>query len=357
VKLLKLFLIGFAGLSFFVLSSKGVGAQELQKEEYLEGKVVSILNQEENSQQLKIEIYKGSLKSETITVDNSTSQRAGYQPYQVDDKLIIGYSKTPQGTDFFFINDYVRGSALLTLFIIFVIVSLIVTKKWGLSSLLGMTLSFLVIFYLILPLITKGFEPILATITGATIIIPLTFYLSHGFNKKTHSAIAGTIFSLAITGILAAIFVKATKLTGFASEEAVYLQSSGGNINMPGIILAGILIGTLGVLDDITISQASIIFKLKETNPKLTFDRLYTKAMSVGRDHITSMVNTLILVYAGASMPLLLLFINNPQPLLQVVNYELIAEEIIRMLVGSIGLVLSVPVTTLLAAIYASKNT
>jgi len=167
----------------------------------------------------------------------------------------------------------------------------------------------------------------------------------------------GTLIALIITGILANIFVEAAKLTGFASEEAGFLQvAKGGAINMKGLLLAGIIIGLLGILDDVTVSQAAIVFQLKEANNRLKFNQLYQRAMRVGQDHIASMINTLILVYAGASLPLLLLFIDSPRPFLEVVNYEIIADEVVRTLVGSIGLILAVPLTTLIASLAVSAE-
>ena len=155
---------------------------------------------------------------------------------------------------------------------------------------------------------------------------------------------------------MANIFVEAAKLTGFASEEAGFLQvAKQGAMNMKGLLLAGIIIGVLGVLDDITISQSAIVFQLKEANEKLKFNELYKRAMNVGQDHISSMVNTLVLVYTGAALPLLLLFIDNPHPFSEIVNYEIIADEIVRTLVGSIGLILAVPITTVIASLVAEK--
>jgi uncharacterized membrane protein len=213
-----------------------------------------------------------------------------------------------------------------------------------------MGVSFAIIFSYILPTISSGADPIITAIIGSLLIIPATFYLSHGFNKKTTVAIIGTVISLLIVGALAGYFVDAAKLTGFASEEAAFLQVAlGGTVNIRGLLLAGIIIGVLGVLDDITISQSSIVSELKLASPKIKFKELYTRAMNVGQDHISSMVNTLVLVYTGAALPLLLLFLNNSQPISQLISNELIADEIVRTLVGSIGLVLAVPITTLIA--------
>jgi len=192
---------------------------------------------------------------------------------------------------------------------------------------------------------------------GSLIIIPVSFFLSHGINRKTLSAIAGTLIALTITGLLSYVFVEKAKLTGFASEEAGFLQNiMQGSVNIKGLLLAGIIIGVLGVLDDITISQSAIVFQLKEANSNFGFTQLYRRAMKVGQDHISSMVNTLVLVYTGAALPLLLLFIHNPHPFSEIINYELIADEIVQTLVGSIGLILAVPITTAIAALAVKRQ-
>ena len=159
------------------------------------------------------------------------------------------------------------------------------------------------------------------------------------------------MIALVITGFLAKFFVQVTRLTGYASEEAAFLQyARQGAVDIKGLLLAGIIIGTLGILDDITIAQAAIVQQLKQANKKMKPKELFSQAMRVGQDHIASMITTLILVYTGAALPLLLLFIDNPLPFSQVINYEIIAEEIIRTLVGSIGLITAVPITTFLAS-------
>ena len=207
----------------------------------------------------------------------------------------------------------------------------------GVSSLLGMAVSFGVIFKFVLPRIAAGDDPVVVAILGSLVIIPATFLLSHGVNRKTWVAVAGTLIALVVTGVMASVFVKAANLTGFASEEAGFLQAyNPGLVNIKGILLAGIIIGVLGVLDDITVSQSGIVEQLKRANSKLKAGELYRQAMVVGKDHIASMVNTLILVYTGAALPLLLLFVDNPRPFVEIVNYEIIADEVVRTLVGSI---------------------
>jgi len=340
---------------------------EPPKEETLEAVVEKILDEKQIKpmgsedfqlyQKLELLVTKGSLKDKKITIENGNIPVANNLKYKVNDKVIVTFSKDFEGNDYFYITDYIRRDSLLWLFIIFVVSAVVIAKWRGILSLVGMGISFLVIFSFILPKILSGSNPVEIAILGSLVIIPVSFFLSHGFNKKTIVAIAGTLIALIITGILANIFVEAAKLTGFASEEAGFLQvARQGTINIKGLLLAGIIIGVLGVLDDITISQSAIVFQLKEANEKLKFNELYKRAMNVGQDHISSMVNTLVLVYTGAALPLLLLFIDNPHPFSEIVNYEIIADEIVRTLVGSIGLVLAVPITTLIASLLATQK-
>ena len=308
-------------------------------------------------QKLELLVLKGSLKGEVIEAESGNLPTSNLPKYKVGDGLIVAYSQDLEGNRVFYITDYIRRNSLLWLFAIFLIISLLIGRWQGLTSLIGLAISFLVIFKFILPQIYNGADPVQIAILASLVIIPVTFLLSHGLNKKTGVAIAGTLAALILTGILANLFVNLSQLTGFASEEAGFLQAyKPGLINMKGLLLAGIIIGVLGILDDITISQAAIVDQLKKANPKLRLKELYKKAMNVGRDHIASMINTLILVYTGAALPLLLLFINNPSPFSQVINYEIIADEVVRTLVGSIGLILAVPITTLIAAWAVDKN-
>ena len=336
------------------------------KEETLEGRVTQILEEKQIKpmgseefqlyQKLEILVTKGSLKDKKVTIESGNLPMSNLQKYKVDDELIISYSKDFEGNDMFYITDYVRRSALFWLFLIFVVMAVAIGRWQGATSLLGMGISFLVIFKFILPKIYAGSDPVQIAILGSLVIIPATFLLSHGVNKKTVIAVVGTLIALIVTGILANAFVEASKLTGFASEEAGFLQAyKPGLINIRGLLLAGIIVGVLGVLDDITISQSAIVQQLKEANPKLKAGELYKKAMAVGKDHIASMVNTLVLVYTGAALPLLLIFIDNPHPFSEIINYEIIADEVVRTLVGSIGLILAVPITTFIASLAAEK--
>jgi uncharacterized membrane protein len=371
MKFIRILIVIFILISSFCISRSIVEAQEIEFntkpfENTLEGEVAKIIKEKEVEedgekhlyQELEVFITKGLSKDKTIVVKNGEFEMANTLRYKKGDKLVITHIKDLKGDDLYYIADYIRRDALLLLFLIFAVLAVIVGKMWGITSILGMAFSFFVIFKFVLPEIITGANPVLIAILGSVFIIPVTFYMSHGFNKKTHVAILGTVISLVITGLLAFFFVEASKLTGFASEEASFLEfEKHGLINIKGLLLAGIIIGTLGILDDVTISQSAIVFQLKEANNKLGFKKLYSQAMRVGHDHVSSMVNTLVLVYAGAAMPLLLLFVNNPRPFSEIINYEIIADEIVRTLVGSIGLILAVPITTLLAVYTVSGKT
>ncbi len=334
---------------FLFLLPVGVCAQE--KEETLEGEVTDVYEQT-----LVVNVYKGSLAGQEIEVPTNQEKIAGSRSYQVGDKLLIGFTET-EGQQNFYIIDFIRRRSLLSAFFIFSVLVLAVGRLQGATSLLGMGVTYLVIFQLILPVILSGTSPILAAFAGSFLIIPVTFYLSHGLNRKTTVAVVSTVLALGITSLLAVYFVDAAWLTGFASEEAGYLQTvNTAQLNMKGLLLAGIIIGALGVLDDITVAQAAVVEQLNDANKDLKAKDLFFRAMNVGRDHIASMVNTLILVYTGSVLPLLLIFVNNPRPAWEIINYEIIAEEIIRTFVGSIGLILAVPITTLFAVWLVKKK-
>ena len=333
------------------------------EQETMKGIVLEILDQgsqEVYGREQKYAIYKvritdGSKKGEEVEITAGLYEDT--EPFAAGNKVFVLYSKDFTGQEIFYITDYNRINPLILLVTIFVILVVMVSKKWGVTSLFGLFYSFIIIFKFILPQLAQGTNPLTIAIAGALMIAPVTFYLSHGFNKKTTIALISTVIALVITGILATVSVEITKLTGFGSEEAMFLQyAKGGLINIKNLLLAGIIIGTLGVLDDVTVNQAAIVSKLKKANRNLDPTEIFHMAMDIGHDHIASMVNTLVLVYTGAALPLLLLFIDNPVSTLEVVNSEIIAEEIVRTLVGSIGLILAVPITTLLAAKYYKET-
>jgi uncharacterized membrane protein len=240
-------------------------------------------------------------------------------------------------------------------FFFIVVVSL---SKWkGVGSIVGMFLSLLLITYFIVPFILKGYDPVIISIVGSAGILISTMYLAHGFSKKTTIAIGSILISLIITGILALLFVHVSKLTGLASDDAYALRfGSFDNLNFKGLLLGGIIIGALGVLDDIATSLTATVFEIRKANTKLSFSQLFESGMEVGKEHVSSLVNTLILAYAGASLPLFLLIVLNPNnyPMWMILNSETMIEEVVRTLAGSLGLIFAVPITAALASYLAT---
>ncbi len=281
------------------------------------------------------------------------------QNFKEGEQVIVSIAQNPNTGDLgIMIEDRVRRFPLQVLFAIFILVVITVGRLKGVLSFVGMIFSFVIIGKFIVPQIIFGNDPLLISLFGALFIIPVTFYIGHGLKWQTTISVLSTFIALFITGVLAYIFVTFTKLTGFSAEEAVFIQAlPGQQINIQSLLLAGIIIGAMGVLDDITIAQTSIVDKLMKANPKYTFKQVFSEAMDVGRDHISSLVNTLILVYAGASLPLFVLFYNAQLgSYSDVMNMEVIATEIVRTLVSSIGIISAVPITTLLASWYIKKQ-
>lgn len=274
---------------------------------------------------------------------------------QGDGVLLARASEGPPELAYAFL-DYQRARPLLLLGVLFAAVVVALSRWRGLAALGGLALSLAVLIFFVLPSILAGEPPLAVAVTGSAVIMFAAIYLAHGFNARSSTAILGTLISLLLTGVLALVFVDAARFTGFGSEEAVFLQVSASQINLTGLLLGGIIIGSLGVLDDVTVTQASAVWELHHANPNLGVRGLYSAAIRIGRDHIASTVNTLVLAYAGAALPLLIVFTLSNQRLSSVLTSEVVAEEVVRTLVGSIGLVASVPITTALASVVVSYD-
>ena len=267
------------------------------------------------------------------------------------DKLMVTVSTMPTGEVHVQFTDFYRTNSLVLLLVIFVLASVVISGWKGIRSVLGILLSLAVIILIILPGIQEGKDPLLISIFGAFFFMAFSLYLVYGWTVKTHAAVLGSLAALAITGLLAFIFVNHARLTGYGDENMYYIsQLTNNSLNVRSLLLAGVLIGTLGVLDDLVISQASAVFELFRNNPELTFKKLYKSAMNIGQDHIAATVNTLVLAYAGAALPMLLLFSFSNVDFTMALNLEFIAEEIVRTMVGSLGLFAAVPITTALSA-------
>jgi uncharacterized membrane protein len=226
----------------------------------------------------------------------------------------------------------------------------------GLAALIGLALSLLILIGFIVPAIVAGRDAVLVALVGGGAIALVALYLAHGYTPLTHVAAVGAFAALALTTALSWLVVALAEFSGVASEEAFYLVGIPG-INLTGLLLSGVVLGAIGALDDVTVTQASAVWELNQANPELGREALFESGLRIGRDHIASTVNTLLLAYAGAAMPLLILFSLSALPINVVASSEVVAVEIVRTLVGSIGLVAAVPITTWLAARQAVKTT
>lgn len=305
---------------------------------------------------IQVRRFEVNLDGRAVVIEHSRDPfQAGPRLPQDGDRILVGVTPGPDG-DIYYFADYVRRTPLWLMAALFAVLVLLTGRVQGVWSLVGMAASLLVILRFIIPGILAGHSPVLISVLGSLLIMLPALYLAHGVSRKTSVALAGTGASLLITAALAAASIAVFKLTGTAEEAVTTLQSlSEGRINPEGLLLAGIIIGALGVLDDVTVAQASTVFELRDANAGLSSGELYRRAMNVGRDHIASTVNTLVLAYAGASLPLLILLANGAEPAGTLLSREFLATEIVRTLAGSIGIVAAVPVTTALAAVAASR--
>lgn len=312
-----------------------------------------VTNQEMYIQVLKVKI--DNANDDLIEVNNGDQFDIRNTRYKKGDNVIIKGFEDITGNVTYRISETNRSGPLLFIALAFSVLAIIIARKKGIYSLLSLVFSFIIIFTILLPMLVSGKDPLVSVILSSLILLPIIFYLSHGFNTKTTIAIIATLSCMILTGILANIFIDLTNLQGYTSDESYLLKNQIANFDMRNLLLAGMIISSLGILDDITVSQISIVFELHALNPDLKIRDLYSKGMNVGKDHIASMINTLVLVYAGSSLPLLLLFINNPLPAAELISFEMLATEIVKTLVGSIGLILAVPAATMLASYYLTK--
>jgi uncharacterized membrane protein len=252
-------------------------------------------------------------------------------------------------------SDFERRQPMLGLLLMFAALVLLTGRWQGLRALAGLAASLAVVVFFIVPAILDGRSPTAVAFVGALAIMFATLPLAHGIGPKTMAASLGTTASLALTLGLGYVFIDLAHLSGISSEEAVYLRATQGELSLQGLLLAGMVIAALGVLDDLTVSQSSTVMALRRANPSLDFRGLFRSALSVGHDHIAATVNTLVLAYAGASLPVLLIFSLADTPFSDAINFEAVAEAVVAMLVGSIGLIAAVPITTALAALLATR--
>ena len=333
------------------------GESEILRAEVVEVLEEGLVGEGEMSQpyqRLRVRILEGAFQGQEIEVEygtlSLTSQKRMFGP---GDGVLLEHIRAADDQDVFGVADYVRTGPLVWLTLLFVAATLLMSGWQGVRSILGMAVSLAVIIWFIVPQILAGQNPVLVAVLGSVVMMAISLYLVYGWGRKTHVAVAGLFLGLILTGLLAVWFVGWARLSGFGAEEAGFLRLAGVQVEPQGLLLAGIIIGTLGALDDIAVGQSSAIVELSKANPNLGWRDLFRHGMTIGRDHIAAMVNTLLLAYVGAALPLVLLFSVYAESLGVTLNREIIAEEIVRTLVGSLGLLAGVPLTSLIASLSA----
>ncbi|MFF3055094.1 MULTISPECIES: YibE/F family protein [unclassified Streptomyces] len=270
--------------------------------------------------------------------------------------VIVAYAPDAPHDLQYSVTDVDRKVPMALLAGIFALAVVVVGRLRGVMALIALAVSFAVLTLFILPAILQGSNPLLVAVVGASAIMLIALYMCHGLTARTSVAVIGTLISLLLIGLLGSLFIDWASLTGNTDDSTGLIHGLYPHIDMSGLLLAGVIIGSLGVLDDVTVTQTSAVWELHQADPTMGARKLYRAGIRIGRDHIASVVNTLVLAYAGAALPLLLLFSIAQSSVGTVANSELVAEEIVRTLVGSIGLVASVPVTTVLAALVVSAD-
>jgi uncharacterized membrane protein len=301
---------------------------------------------------MQVEALEGTLAGQPVEVEND------FIPLKKGDFFYLKHI-TPWdgGQNLYSVAEPYRTSALMWLGILFILLTILFGGKQGLRGLLSLFGSLLLIGFVLLPAIVHGYSPVIVSIGVASLIIVLGSYITHGFNKTTSSAVIGMIVTISFIGIFAHYSITTTHLTGFESDESTYLHfNSRGTLDLAGLLLGGILIGLLGVMYDAAIGQAISVEELHRVAPHMSRSAIYRRAIRIGREHIGALVNTLAIAYVGASLPLLLLFYLSPESALSIINREVFSTEIVRSLIGSIGLILAVPITTYVSVIMIIKK-
>ncbi|MCK9485318.1 MAG: YibE/F family protein [Dehalococcoidia bacterium] len=332
----------------------GVPVLPVGAEDVREAQVVEVISDERTESQrgnVRHQVLLVAVGGEQVQIENVVVEGgAGGYTFEAGDHILVSSSDVT-GETRYLIQDRARRAPVWMLSLAFAVLVVAVGGRQGALSLGALAISFLVIVRFIVPAIFSGWDPVLTAILGSLVIMSAALVIGHGPSVKTWIALAGTAGSLALTGALAAVAVGATRLSGFGDEDAATLSFLTGDIDAGALLLGGIIIGALGVLDDVTSTQASTVVELRRANPALGARQLFGRAMNVGRDHIAATTNTLLLAYAGASLPLLMILAGQSQPLGILVSYEQLTTEIVRTLAGSIGIVAAVPITTALAAL------
>lgn len=316
-------------------------------------------NSELPYQDLEIKVLDGTDKDKVFVISyGKETAITRNQMLAVGDNIVI--IKTQIGGDVSYqIIDRYRSTTVIPIILVFFAVVVVLSRWKGLGSIIGMIISLGVILQYIVPQILNGQNPLLVSVVGSFMIMVTTIYLAHGFSAKTTIAVVSTSITLVAIGILSKYFVDIVFLSGMGNDQAVTLRfGTTAGIDLKGLLLGGILIGALGVLDDITTGMTATVFEIHSANPKLKFSELFASSLNVGKEHISSLVNTLVLAYAGSGLPIFLMIYMNldKYPLWFILNDELIMEEVVRTLTGSMGLIMAVPLTAAISAWWVKRK-
>ncbi|NLG54752.1 MAG: YibE/F family protein, partial [Rhodococcus sp.] len=277
----------------------------------------------------------------------------GQPDLRVGENIRMLRQESVTGQTVYGFEDYSRGWALVLVAAVFAIVIVVVARGRGLRALIGIGVAFAVLVFFTLPALLDGKSAVPVALVTGSLILYAVLYLAHGFSLRTSSALLGTLLSMALAAVLSWVTIEITHLTGLSEEQNTNIQTYMQHVSITGLLLAGFIIGSLGVLNDVTITQASSAFELATLDPDASRREIFTSAMRVGRDHIASTVYTLVLAYAGGALPLLLLFSTAGRSIHDVLTSDAVAIEIARSAVGGIALALSVPLTTGIAVLLA----
>lgn len=362
-------------LLVFVLTSQIALAYDEDEfslpEVYAKGRVLEILEEEmgqeisqgilEHYQLILVEITSGQFKGQRTVIENSFINSPGYEIYVAEnDKVLLSVLYDSQGFRKAYVVDFVRDQSIFILLALFVIMMLGIGRIQGLKGILSLVVTFLVIYKIMIPQVFAGRSPVMVSVASSIIIALITYIIISGFSKKSLSAFLGAAAGLIFAAILALFISKHAHLTGLGTEESrmlYYVPQFTDYDNMKGILLAGIILGALGAVMDVCMSIASSIEEISAVGQRLSFKDLFKAGMNVGNDIMGTMTNTLVLAYTGASMPLLLLLMAYDLPFMHLMNFEMLADEIIRALIGTIGLVAAIPITAGISALlYAYQD-
>lgn len=319
-------------------------------ETYYKGEIVDI-NPDGNTATIQLE------EAEPIEVSiESFNLFAAEQPWETGDKVVVVETHYGETEEYTLVESY-RLPALLGLVIGLVALAVVFAGKKGAFALVGLAATLVIVMGWIVPGVIAGKSPLLMSYTGAIGILLSSLYIAHGFTRRTSLAVVSTVITLHLALGLSFVAVELSKLMGMGSDDATSLAFGAlANVDLKGLLLGAIVIGVLGVLDDITTAQTAVVAELHDANSRLSFRELYQKGLSVGKEHIASLINTLVIAYIGTAFPILLILATSPTPLWVTLNNEFMAEEIVRSLVGSMTLIVAVPISTGFAAWFYSKK-